>query len=117
MKTKLSVSSRPPRLPLGLKLGYTAFMAVLVPVYWLNYGPANFLYFCDTALFLTGFALWSENALAASMAAVGILVPQFLWCLDFGVHLAGFKLTGMTDYMFEPNPSTGWLRAATSRSG
>jgi hypothetical protein len=41
------------RLPLALKLVYTAFMAVLVPVYWHYYGPTNFLYFCDVALFLT----------------------------------------------------------------
>ena len=39
------------RVPLGLKLAYTAFMAVLVPVYWRYYGPTNFLYFCDVALF------------------------------------------------------------------
>ena len=30
-------------IPLWLKLAYTAFMAVLVPVYWANYGPTNFL--------------------------------------------------------------------------
>lgn len=40
------------RLPLWLKLADTAFMAVLVPVYWTQYGPTNFLYFCDVALFL-----------------------------------------------------------------
>ena len=32
------------RLPLGLKLAYTAFMAVLVPFYWKTYWPTNFLY-------------------------------------------------------------------------
>jgi hypothetical protein len=30
------------RMPLWLKLAYTAFMAVLVPVYWHYYGPTNF---------------------------------------------------------------------------
>src|ERR1700741_3169173 len=40
----------PPRgIPLLLKLGYTAFMLVLVPVYWQFYGPTNFLRFCDIA--------------------------------------------------------------------
>ena len=34
-------------IPLWLKLAYTAFMAVLVPLYLRNYGPTNFLYFCD----------------------------------------------------------------------
>ena len=76
-------------------------MAVLVPVYWTQYGPTNFLYFCDIALFLTLAAVWMENSLLASMAAVGIILPQMLWCADFAAHLAGFKVTGMTDYMFE----------------
>jgi hypothetical protein len=35
------------------------------------------------------------------MAAVGILLPQLFWVVDFVAHFAGFKLTGMTDYMFD----------------
>ena len=89
------------RLPLAVKLGYTAFMAVLVPVYWANYGPTNFLYFCDVALFLTLFGLWSEKSLPISMAAVGIMIPQALWIADFTSNLLGAPLLGMTDYMFE----------------
>ena len=89
------------RLPLWLKLAYTAFLAVLVPVYWNNYGPTNFLYFCDVALFVTLVAVWTENPLLASAAAVGIVLPQMLWCADFAAGLLGFKLTGMTAYMFD----------------
>ena len=59
------------RIPLALKLAYTAFMAVLVPVYWTNYGPANFFYFCDMALILTLIGVWREDALLISMPAVG----------------------------------------------
>ena len=95
-------SSRPlPRIPLAFKLAFTAFMAVLVPVYWYEYGPTNFLYFCDLALFFTLAAVWLENALLAGMAAVGIILPQMLWCADFVAHLAGLPLLGMTDYMFD----------------
>ena len=36
-------------------------MCVLVPFYWDTYGPSNFLYFCDVALFLTLGALWLES--------------------------------------------------------
>ena len=90
------------RVPLPLKLAFTAFMAVLVPVYWSKYGPTNFLYFCDLALFFTLIAVWFESRLFASMAAVGIVLPQLvLWCGDFIAHLAGFKFIGMTDYMFD----------------
>ena len=68
-----------PRLPLWLKLTYTAFLAVLIPVYWVNYGPTNFLYFCDVALFLTLAGVWLEKPLLISLPAVGILIPQALW--------------------------------------
>jgi hypothetical protein len=105
-------------VPLGLKLAYTAYMAVLVPVYWHYYGPTNFLYFCDVALLLTLIAIWPENALLISTCAVGILLPQAIWVFDFLMNAAGISLTGMTDYMFDANRSLflrllslfhGWL--------
>jgi hypothetical protein len=83
------------------KLVYTAFCAVLVPAYWRDYGPANFLFFCDVALLTTLVALWLEDALLVSAAAVGILLPQFLWVVDFLANATGRPLTGMTDYMFD----------------
>ena len=52
--------------PLALKLAYTAFMAVLIPVYAYYYGPANFLYFCDVALLLTLAGIWLDNRLLVS---------------------------------------------------
>ena len=113
-----TTAAEQPRLPLWLKWAFTAFMLVLVPVYWVNYGPTNFLYFCDASLFLALVALWTNNALPASMAAVGILVPQFFWCVDFGGELLGFHMTGMTDYMLDSHRSLflrglslfhGWL--------
>jgi hypothetical protein len=83
-----------------VKVSYTAFMCVLVPFYLYAYGPTNFLYFCDAALLLTLAAVWLEIPLLASMAAVGILLPQMLWMIDFLVALCGGRLTGMTAYMF-----------------
>jgi len=106
------------RLPLAIKLAFTAFMAVLVPVYATTYGPANFLYFCDVALFLTLAGLWLDDRLLISMCAVGIVAPQMLWLADFFVHFAGLSITGMTDYMFDASKSLflrglslfhGWL--------
>ena len=112
------MASVPSRLPLALKLLVTAFVAVMVPVYYVNYGPTNFVYFCDISLLLCLVALWTERALPASMAAVGILLPQALWCLDFLGELVGVHLVGLTAYMFDPNRSLflrglsffhGWL--------
>ncbi|MET4076056.1 membrane-associated protein [Hymenobacter sp. UYCo722] len=107
-----------PRLPLALKLVVSAFLAVMVPVYYCDYGPTNFLYFCDVALLLSFIALWTEKALLASMAAVGILIPQVLWCADFMGELFHVHLVGLTAYMFDANRSLflrglsffhGWL--------
>ena len=105
-------------LPLWLKLAYTAFMAVLIPVYWANYGPTNFLYFCDVALIITLVGIWIESPLLASICAVGIIASQTLWVIDFLSNLIGHPLTGLTDYMFMADHSLllrglslfhGWL--------
>jgi hypothetical protein len=88
-------------LPLWLKVAYTLFLCVMIPLYWREYGPTNFLYFCDIAALITLVALWRESALLASIAAVGILVPQLVWVLDFLAHFAGLKITGMSNYMFD----------------
>lgn len=101
MKTTASSHTRTHKIPLWLKLAYTAFMAVLVPVYWHHYGATNFLYFCDVALFLTLAGIWLEDPLWISLPAAGILLPQLLWCVDFVLELAGFHFTGMTSYMFD----------------
>ncbi len=95
------MKSKSRHIPLWLKILYTAFLAVMIPVYWMNYGPTNFLYFCDVALLLTLVGIWKEDALLVSIPAVGILLPQFLWCLDFLIQLFGGRLTGMTGYMFD----------------
>ena len=95
----------PNRLPLWLKVAYTAFVAVVVPVYWYSYGPTNFLYFCDVALLMTVPAVWLECSLLVSSALVGIFLVQMVWVADFLSRVIGFPVTGdtgMTWYMFNP---------------
>jgi hypothetical protein len=100
----MTATTVPRPIPFWLKIVFTAFMAVMVPVYWYNYGPTNFLYFCDVSLFLTLAGVWTESALLISMCCVGILLPQALWCVDYVAVLCGFKLTGMTNYMVSDSP-------------
>jgi hypothetical protein len=88
------------RISLWLKLALTAFVAVLVPFYLREYGPTNFLFFCDVALLMTLVAVWLESPLLVSMPAVGILLPQALWQIDFLGGFIGHPITGMTNYMF-----------------
>ena len=90
------------QIPLGIKLGYTLFLLVLVPVYWAHYGPRNFLWFSDIALLTTGATLWLESPLLASMMMLAVLLPELAWNLDFfGRLLTGRTLLGMSAYMFD----------------
>jgi hypothetical protein len=77
-------SRRVERIPRALKAAHTAFVVVLVPAYARQYGPGNFLWFSDVALLTSVPALWFESPLLASTQAVGVLVPEALWLLDFG---------------------------------
>ena len=113
---KLALPQASNRVPLWLKLAYTAFMAVLVPVYWHYYGPTNFLYFCDLALLITLVGIWIESPLLVSMCAVGILAPQALWVADFLSTLGGLSLIGMTAYMFN-NEDSLFLRGLSLYHG
>jgi hypothetical protein len=94
------------RIPLWVKLAYTAFLCVLVPVYLQSYGPLNFLWFCDVALAMTLVAVWTEKPLWASMPAVGIVFPQLIWAADYVIALVtGMHPFGMSNYMFDPSIS------------
>src|SRR5262249_61226837 len=87
-------------IPLWVKLTYTLFVAVLVPTYWKTYGPTNFLYFCDIALFLGLAAVWLESPLLASMPAVGVVLVQLLGLARFGGGPSGRQFLGGTAGQF-----------------
>lgn len=96
-------SNKAAGIPLWLKLACTAWTIVLVVVYWSVYGPTNFLFFCDVALFSALIGMWTGNKLLVSAPAVGIVLPQLIWVADVACECAGFKLLGMTSYMFNPD--------------
>ena len=106
MPAPLDIHRPAGRIPRSLKLAYTAFVAVLVPVYWLEYGPANFLWGSDIALLVTLAGLWLESRLLLSMMAVAVLIPELGWNLDLLIRLmAGIDAIGIrgTRYMFDPS--------------
>lgn len=98
-----TIMSHPDTLRPGLwlKVPYTLFLIVLVPVYWRVHGAQNFLWGCDIALFLALLAIWREWSLPASVAILITLVPDIVWNLDLLARLAGFDLLGInaTIYM------------------
>jgi hypothetical protein len=100
----------PDRIPaysLWIALPFSLLVAIIVPVYWVEYGPQNFLWFSDLALFAILAALWTGNRLLYSMAAVGVLPLEIVWTLDF-MTLGG--LAGLAAYMFD-DAYPLWLRA------
>ena len=97
-------------IPLWLKIAYTLMVVPIVPVYLVHYGAANFLWFSDIALILTGVALWEESRLLASMMAVGVLLPELLWNVSFFARLvARVRLSPLADYMFDATIPL-WIR-------
>ena len=89
-------------IPLWSKIVYTLFLSVLVPVYWIHWGPKNFLWFSDIALLTTGVALWMESSLLASMMTLAIALPELAWNADFFSRLlTGRHILGLSSYMFD----------------
>jgi hypothetical protein len=89
-------------VPLWAKILYTLFLCVLVPVYWVHWGPRNFLWFSDIALLTTAVALWLESSLLASMTTLAIALPELAWNADFFGRLAsGRHVLGLSGYMFD----------------
>jgi len=89
-------------IQLWIKVLYTFFVCLLVPVYWVKYGPANFLWFSDIALLSTAAARWLESSFLASMMAVGVLALELVWMLDYlWTLLKKVHPIGMSRYMFD----------------
>lgn len=89
-------------IPLWIKILSTLFLCVLVPVYWIHWGPRNFLWFSDIALLATAIALWLESALLASMMTLAIALPELAWNADFfGRLVTGRHILGLSGYMFD----------------
>lgn len=91
-----------PPIPLWLKLFWTAWVVLWVPVYWRQYGAQNFLFFCDLGNLLITTGLWLESSLIISWQAVGLLVFQALYAIDLlGAFLFSRHIFGGTEYMFD----------------
>ena len=89
------------QIPLLVKISYTAYVGILVPVYWRYYGPANFLWFSDLGLLFGLVGIWLESPLLCSMQAVSIVLLESLWTVDFLARLiGGVQPIGLTKYMF-----------------
>jgi len=92
------------RLPLWLKVVWTVCVIVWIPLYWRQYGPQNFLFFCDLGNLFIAAGLWLESALISSWQACGLLLFQTLFTIDLAGTLVSHRhLIGGTEYMFDPH--------------
>jgi hypothetical protein len=93
-----------------VKLAYAVWLVVWATAYALHNGWQNFFWLCDLANFVVGLALWLESPLLWSSQAVGVLLVQVLWTVDFLVALLfGVHPIGGTEYMFN-SAEPLWLR-------
>jgi len=99
------------RVPLWLKVSYLLWVAIWVPVYWTQHGPANLLWLCDVTNLFIAVALLLESPLIFSSQAVGALLIQLAWMIDFlGRIVLGTHIIGGTEYMFVTAEPL-WLRS------
>jgi hypothetical protein len=91
------------RIPLWLKVGWTIWLTIWIPLYWRQYGLQNFLFFCDLGNILVALGLWLESPLVFSWQACGLLIFQSLFIFDLAVAVVtGHHPVGGTQYMFDP---------------
>jgi len=102
-----NVSNKLATPPFWLKLSYTLFVLIFIPVYWVLVGPKNFLWFSDVALFLTVYSLWKKSALTNSMMFLAVVLLESIWIIDVSYQfISGHTLIGLAAYMFDPAEKT-----------
>ena len=87
-------------VPLGVKITYYAFMAFMFPVYITHYPLINFVNLCQVHLFLVLVGFLTDKYIFISMSALGIIILQLFWCLDFICETMGINFIGGTKYMY-----------------
>ncbi|MBI3856226.1 MAG: hypothetical protein HY293_11105 [Planctomycetes bacterium] len=87
-------------------------MAVWLPLYWKQWGPSTFLWFCDLANFVILAALWRESPLLFSWQAVSVLLFQIAFTVDVvGRALLGRHLVGGTEWVFNDGAIPLYIKA------
>ncbi|PMR68190.1 hypothetical protein [Halomonas heilongjiangensis] len=91
------------RLPLWLKLAFTAWILGWAPTFAVLLGTQNYFWLCNLANFLILVGLWREHRLLLSMQWLAVALVGSLWAVDVGTAwLTGVHPIGGTEYMFDP---------------
>lgn len=79
---------------------------IMIPTYYLHYGPTNFLWFSDVGLFLIVLSVWFRSSFLISMSALITFFMEMIWVIDYlFTLLTGYNLVGMAAYMFNQDYS------------
>jgi hypothetical protein len=95
-----------PRIPLGFKIAWTAWVALWACAYGVHHRHDGalwqFLWFCDVANFVITLGLWLESPLILSWQALSVVLVQLLYLVDAGSRfLFGFHPFGGTGFLFD----------------
>jgi hypothetical protein len=89
-------------LPLWLKLAFTGFIVLWLPLVITSLGWQNLLWLCDLANLLVLIGLWLESRLLLSSQLVATLVIGLVWTIDLASALAlGVHPFAATEYLFD----------------
>jgi hypothetical protein len=81
----------------------TLWMVLWVPVVLWAYGPQNFFWLCNAALFLILYSLWAGDRLILSSQAGTVTLIGVVWTIDLALGLAtGGRTALVTSYMWNP---------------
>lgn len=93
-----------PTLPLWLKIAFSAFTLVWLPLMIAVRGWQNLIWLCDLANLLVLAGLWRESRLLLSSQLVATLLIGLGWTIDLACALTlGVHPFQATVYMFEPS--------------
>lgn len=97
-------------LPTPIKITFTLFASLLVPIYIMWYGIYNLFWLSDISLIVTAVGLWFHTSLLMSILCVILLPLELMWNVGYFYQLiTGPSIAGIADYMFDPTVPL-WLR-------
>lgn len=89
------------RISAPIKVAYTLWLALLVPLWVIYHGWGNFLWLSDVALFGMLIGVWFESRLLVSMMTIGSLPLELAWVVSYAASLVAGRPIGVADYMFD----------------
>ena len=92
------------RLPLALKLVFTAWIMLWAPSVVIMLGPQNFLWACNLANFFILIGLWLNSRFLLSTQWLMVSLLGLFWGVDLATAwLVGVHPIGGTAYMLDPD--------------